>query len=37
MLAIYPRIELLKDQFAEIYKEARKLDQFLITSHVEEL
>ena len=29
-LAIYPRIELLKDQFGEIYKEARKLDQFLL-------
>lgn len=29
-LAIYPRIELLKDQFAEAFQEARKLDDFLI-------
>ncbi|OBT13527.1 hypothetical protein A9264_14010 [Vibrio sp. UCD-FRSSP16_10] len=29
ILAIYPRKELLKDQFSETYKEARKLDKFL--------
>lgn len=29
ILAIYPRKELLKDQFSETYKEARKLDAFL--------
>lgn len=29
VLAIYPRTELLRDQFAEIYKEARRLDGFL--------
>lgn len=29
ILAIYPRKELLKDQFAETYKEARKLDNYL--------
>ncbi|PKH01374.1 hypothetical protein CXF72_17020 [Psychromonas sp. MB-3u-54] len=29
ILAIYPRKELLKDQFAETYKEARKLDEYL--------
>ena len=29
ILAIYPRKELLKDQFAETYKEARKLDKYL--------
>ena len=29
ILAIYPRTELLRDQFAEIYTEARKLDAFL--------
>ena len=28
MLAIYPRIELLRDQFAEAYREARRLDGF---------
>jgi hypothetical protein len=28
-LAIYPRQELLKDQFSEVYREARKLDDFL--------
>ena len=28
-MSCYLQIELLKDQFAEIYKEARKLDQFL--------
>lgn len=30
ILAIYPRKELLKDQFAETYKEARKLDNYLL-------
>lgn len=29
ILAIYPRTELLRDQFAEIYGEARRLDSFL--------
>ncbi|MET2952835.1 protein DpdJ [Vibrio harveyi] len=29
ILAIYPRKELLKDQFSETYREARKLDDFL--------
>ncbi|MDN3652328.1 protein DpdJ [Thalassotalea ponticola] len=29
ILAIYPRKELLKDQFSETYKEARKLDKYL--------
>lgn len=29
VLAIYPRTELLRDQFAEIYSEARRLDKFL--------
>ena len=29
LLAIYPRTELLRDQFAEIYGEARRLDAFL--------
>lgn len=29
ILAIYPRKELLKDQFSETYREARKLDGFL--------
>ncbi|MCB9437723.1 MAG: DEAD/DEAH box helicase [Anaerolineales bacterium] len=28
-LALYPRVELLKDQFREIYREARKLDTLL--------
>jgi len=28
-IAIYPRNELLKDQFSEVYMEARRLDQFL--------
>lgn len=28
-LAIYPRNELLKDQFSEVYTEARRLDKFL--------
>jgi hypothetical protein len=28
-LALYPRTELLRDQFAEIYREARRLDPFL--------
>ena len=28
-LALYPRVELLKDQFSEVYKEARKLDNIL--------
>ena len=32
ILAIYPRTELLRDQFAEIYTEARKLDTFLKTN-----
>ncbi|MDO6777381.1 protein DpdJ [Shewanella sp. 3_MG-2023] len=31
ILAIYPRKELLKDQFAETYKEARKLDDYLLS------
>ena len=30
ILAIYPRTELLRDQFTEIYNEARQLDKFLI-------
>ena len=30
ILAIYPRTELLRDQFAEIYGEARRLDGFLV-------
>lgn len=29
VLAIYPRNELLKDQFSEIYAESRKLDKYL--------
>jgi hypothetical protein len=29
LLAIYPRTELLRDQFAEIYAEARRLDEIL--------
>lgn len=29
VLAIYPRNELLKDQFSEVYAEARRLDDFL--------
>ena len=29
VLAIYPRTELLRDQFAEIYREARRLDPLL--------
>lgn len=32
ILAIYPRNELLKDQFAEVYEQARKFDAYL-TSH----
>lgn len=32
-LAIYPRIELLRDQFAEIYVESRRLDALLATSN----
>jgi hypothetical protein len=32
ILAIYPRNELLKDQFAEVYSQARKFDAWL-TSH----
>lgn len=31
ILAIYPRKELLKDQFSETYQEARKLDEFLLS------
>ena len=30
ILAIYPRTELLRDQFAEIYGEARRIDHFLV-------
>ena len=29
LLAIYPRTELLRDQFAEVYSEARRLDDFV--------
>ena len=31
LLAIYPRTELLRDQFAEVYSEARRLDDFVNT------
>ncbi len=31
VLAIYPRTELLRDQFSEIYSEARKMDDFLVS------
>ena len=29
LLALYPRTELLRDQFAEVYSEARRIDPFL--------
>lgn len=32
ILAVYPRNELLKDQFAEVYSQARKLDVSLLAS-----
>ncbi len=31
ILAIYPRTELLRDQFADIYTEARRLDKFIVS------
>ncbi len=32
ILAIYPRKELLKDQFAETFSQCRKLDEFMLTA-----
>lgn len=32
-LALYPRTELLKDQFSEIYSEARRLDALTLQNH----
>jgi len=32
-LAVYPRTELLKDQLAEVYYQARKLDSYLLEHH----
>lgn len=34
LLALYPRTELLRDQFAEVYSEARRLDELLKTRGV---
>lgn len=36
-LAIYPRTELLRDQFSEVFKEARRLDSFLIGESITKL
>ena len=33
VVALYPRVELLKDQFSEIYTEARRLDHILIAQN----
>ncbi|XIW28803.1 DEAD/DEAH box helicase [Escherichia coli] len=32
ILAIYPRKELLKDQFAETFSQCRKLDDYMLTA-----
>ena len=32
ILAVYPRNELLKDQFAEVYSQARRLDASLLAA-----
>ena len=37
VLLFIQEIELLKDQFAEIYKEARKLDQFLMNKSCQKI